>query len=258
MPLLEARGWPFTVFVNTEAIDAGYGGYLSWDDLRRLGQNGATIGNHSVTHTHLVRRTPDETEQDWHQRIAREVEQANARLQAEVGAYLVPVFAYPYGEYTLDVKSIVRDRGLYGMGQQSGPIGHGSDFLALPRYPVATGLELDDFALRIRSLPLPARIAGEERHIVDDDDRPVLRLALDENDDVRRDALACYAPGQGAMPIEWHGDGLREFSARPEQAFGAGRSKVNCTAPSRSRTGAYYWYSHLWMRPLPDGRWYDE
>lgn len=258
LPLLEARGWPFTVFVNTEAIDAGYGGYLSWDELRLLGEKGATIGNHSVTHTHLVRRAPDETDRDWRRRITGEIAQANERLQTEVGAYLVPVFAYPYGEYTVDIKSIVRQQELFGMGQQTGPIGQGSDFLALPRYPVATGLELDDFALRIRSLPLPAHIVGEERHIVSDDDRPVLRLALDADDDVRRDALACYAPGQGAMPIEWHGDDRREISARPEQSLGAGRSKVNCTAPSRSRPGTYYWYSHLWMRPLPDGRWYDE
>jgi peptidoglycan/xylan/chitin deacetylase (PgdA/CDA1 family) len=258
LPLLEARGWPFTVFVNTEAIDAGYRGYLGWDDLRLLGEKGATIGNHSVTHAHLVRRSADETESDWRRRVSGEIVQANERLRAEVGEYLVPVFAYPYGEYTLDVKSIVREQGLYGMGQQSGPIGQGSDFLALPRYPVATGLELDDFALRIRSLPLPARIVGDERHIIGDDDRPVLRLALDANDDVRRDALACYATGQGAMPIEWQGDEMREFSTRPEQAFRAGRSKVNCTAPSRSRPGTYYWYSHLWMRPLPDGRWYDE
>jgi len=258
LPVLEARAWPFTVFVNTEAIDAGYGGYLSWDELRLLGRQGATIGNHSVTHTHLVRRTTDESEREWRLRVTSEIVDANERLESEVGDYLVPVFAYPYGEYTVEVKSIVREQGLYAMGQQSGAIGVSSDFLALPRYPVATGLEPDDFALRIRSLPLPARFVGEERHIVGDDDRPVLRLALDENDDIRRDALACYATGQGAMAIEWRSSEMREFSARAEQPFRPGRSKVNCTAPSRANAGSYYWYSHLWMRPLSDGRWYDE
>jgi hypothetical protein len=144
------------------------------------------------------------------------------------------------------------------MGQQSGPVGSHSDVLALPRYPVATGLGMDEFTLRIRSLPLPARIVGDERHIVGDDARPVLTLALDDDDDVRRDALACFVTGQGAMPIEWQDDDRRELSVRPEQPLGAGRSKINCTAPSRTQSGAYYWYSHLWMRPQSDGRWYDE
>jgi peptidoglycan/xylan/chitin deacetylase (PgdA/CDA1 family) len=258
LPLLAAHGWPFTVFVNTEAIDAGYGGYLSWDELRLLGENGASIGNHSVSHAHLVRRLAGEPAGDWQGRIAGEIEQAADRLRAEVGDYLVPVFAYPYGEYTVEVKAIVSEQGLYGIGQHSGPVGHGSDFLALPRYPVATGLALADFALRIRSLPLPVSLIGDERHIIDGDDRPVLRLALDDNADVRRDALACYATGQGAMPIEWRGEAMREFTVRPSEPFGAGRSKVNCTAPSRANPGSYYWFSHLWMRRLADGRWYDQ
>jgi peptidoglycan/xylan/chitin deacetylase (PgdA/CDA1 family) len=259
LPLLEARGWPFTVFVSTEAIDAGYGGFLSWDELRRLGDHGATFGNHSVSHTHLVRRETDETEGAWLRRITAEITAAAARLEDEVGAGLIPAFAYPYGEYTVEVKAIVEAQGLYGLGQQSGPIGSGSDFYALPRFPVATGLEMADFALRVRTLPLPVRLVGSERHIVDSaDDRPVLTLAVDSNTDVRLDQLACYASGQSAMAVEWQNGEMRQFTARPARAFGPGRSKVNCTAPSRANSGTYYWYGHLWMRPRSDGRWYDE
>lgn len=258
LPLLEARDWPFTVFVNTEAIDAGYGGYLSWDELRLLAAKGGSIGNHSVTHTHLVRREAAETTDDWRRRVTDEISLAAIRLHDEVGDSAIPAFAYPYGEYTADIKAIVRDQGHYGIGQQSGPIGRKSDFLALPRYPVASGLELNDFALRVRSLPLPVSIVGDERHIIEADDRPVLRLALSDASDVRRDALACYGTGQGAMAIEWLGEGMREFAAQPLQPFGPGRSKVNCTAPSRADSANYYWYSHLWMRRMPDGSWYDE
>ena len=259
LPLLESRGWPFTVFVNTEAIDAGYGGYLNWDELRLLGESGASIGNHSVTHSHLVRRLPAETASDWRQRVTGEVSVATDRLQAEVGEYQIPVFAYPYGEYGAELKAIVQTLGHYGLGQQSGAVGHGSDFLALPRYPVATGLELTDFALRARSLPLPVTLIGVERHIVnDEDDRPKLELALDPIEDIRVDELACYASGQGVMQLEWLNNGMRAFAARPERPLRAGRSKVNCTAPSRANGQVYYWYGYLWMRRLADGRWYDE
>lgn len=260
LPMLEARGWPFTVLVNTEAIDEGYGGYLSWDELRQLGRHGATIGNHSVTHSHLVRVRPGESKSDWRQRVTAEISDANRRLSKELGADLIPVFAYPYGEYTAELETIVDGQGLYGLGQQSGAFGPGSDFLALPRYPVATGLDLEaDFALRAVSRPLPVTLVGDERHVLEADDaRPPLRLQLGSDRDIRVAQLACYATGQGRMALEWQDDAMHEFVARPDKALGPGRSKYNCTAPSRSRPGVYYWYSYLWMRKRADGRWYDE
>lgn len=259
LPLLESRGWPFTVFVNTEAIDDGYRGYLTWEQIREIGRRGGTVGNHSVTHAHLIRRVGNESAAEWRQRISNEIETAGARLQREVGAFTIPVFAYPYGEYTNELREILAAQDLYGVGQHSGAIGADSDFLALPRYPVATGLTMEEFTLRARSKALPLRYAGSERHIVDEaDGRPRLRLAIDDADDIRLDALACYATGQGSMPLEWHGSAMNEFTVRPERAFGPGRSKINCTAPSAGEVGVYYWWGHLWMRRQPDGDWYDE
>lgn len=260
LPELEKRGWPFTIFVNSEASDEGYGGYLSWDELRRLGARGATIGNHSRTHAHLVRELDGESAAEWRARVKAEIEDAGRRLHAEVGDYLIPVFAYPYGEYTAEIEAIVSGEGLYGLGQQSGAIGPGSDFLALPRYPIATGLDLEaDFALRARSRPLPLELIGTEAHIVPDGtDRPAVQFGLDAGKDIRVGELACYASGQGRMDIEWQGAEMREFIVRPRQALRPGRSKYNCTAPSRSLDGVYYWYGYLWMRKLANGRWYDE
>jgi len=260
LPLLRARQWPFTVFVNTEAVDSGFGIYLSWDDLRALGAQGAAIGNHSVSHTHLVRQLQGESETEWRQRVRREIADATVRLESEVGEFAVPVFAYPYGEYTREIKSIVMDLGLYGMGQQSGAIGPSSDFLALPRYPIATGIELAaDFAVRARSRALPVHVVGDERHVTGiSEARPVLRLALDDVNDVRSDALACYATGQGRMLVEWSPRAAGEFTVQPKQDLGSGRSKYNCTAPSRSRPGVYYWFGYLWMRRFANGGWYDE
>jgi peptidoglycan/xylan/chitin deacetylase (PgdA/CDA1 family) len=268
VPELRSRGWPFTVFVNTAAIDDGYRGYLSWDELRVLGENGGTIGNHSVSHAHLVRELPGESGGDWRRRIHDEIAAAAERLEAEVGDYLVPVFAYPYGEYTPELARIVDEHGLFGLGQHSGAVGPASDLLAAPRYPIATGLGLsaDDFALRARSRALPLAPAGPERHIVAaGEDRPAVELALaTADDDIRLDELACYASGQGGMQIEWR-DGRTPgageagaFLVTPVRPLGPGRSKYNCTAPSRASPGVYYWYSWLWMKRRDDGAWYDE
>ena len=259
MPVLRERDWPFTVFVSTEAVDNDYRGYLSWDELRELGRNGATFGNHSVSHAHLVRRLNDESEADWERRISAEISAARTRLDDELGAQTIPVFAWPYGEYTTDTKQLLGDAERYGLGQHSGASGPDSDFLALPRYPVATGLTLDEFALRARSRPLPVSLVGPEQHVSEPGEaRPLLRLALDNVTDVRVDELACYASGQGRMQLEWLDDRQTRFIVTPEENLRAGRSKYNCTAPSRNEAGVWYWFGYLWMRQLPDGSWYAE
>ena len=259
MPMLASRNWPFTVFVSTDNSDRGYGSYLGWDELRELSENGATIGNHTRTHAHLIRRNDGEAHEDYSARVRAEIVAAGERISSELGDAAIPVFAYPYGEYNAKLKEIVRDLGLLGLGQHSGAVGPQSDLLAAPRYPVTTGYdELDDFALRARSRPLPASVPGPERHLLENSEPPpVLRLEISPGD-FRIGELACYAPNQGAMELVWADNDMTDVTIRPSQAFGAGRTKYNCTAPSASESGVYYWYSHLWIKRNSDGSWYVE
>lgn len=260
MPELRSRNWPFTVFVSTEAVDQGYRGYLSWDELRTLGEAGASFGNHTVSHTHLVRRQDGESENDWSERIRSDVQDAQTRLTAELGdERVVSVFAYPYGEYTREVQEIVAEFATYALGQQSGAIGTESDFLALPRYPVATGMALDEFALRARSKALPVRLLAPEVHVLSREmTRPELHLSLTRSDRIRSDDLACYSSGQGLATLEWLNSSRTEFRVKPSEAFGPGRSKINCTAPSATESGVWYWFGYVWMRRQDNGDWYAE
>src|SRR5690606_16678951 len=49
-PRLKQRDFPFTVFVSTDALDEGLGGFMSWEQLRELQAAGVTLANHSATH----------------------------------------------------------------------------------------------------------------------------------------------------------------------------------------------------------------
>ena len=49
-PRLRQRGWPFTVFVTTDAIDHRQGPVLTWDQLREMAGQGATIASHPQHH----------------------------------------------------------------------------------------------------------------------------------------------------------------------------------------------------------------
>lgn len=258
LPRLRRRGWPFTVFVSTAYIDLGYGGYLGWDELRALARQGGTIGNHSSTHPHLVRRHDGENESAWKARVRAEIETAGQRIDAEVGTAAIDVFAYPYGEFDEGVVAIVEDLGMFGLGQHSGAIGATTSLLAAPRYPLATGFDSDDdFALRVKSRALPAAPIGDVPRILNRPGlRPRLRLALADGD-YRVAQLACYATAQGRMALEALDGAPRRFEIRPVAGLEPGRTKFNCTAPSASEPGVYYWYSHQIMIRTVDG-WYRE
>lgn len=259
LPELERRGWPFTVFVSTQPADHAYGGYLTWEQLRELRAAGATFGNHTRTHAHLVRRLNDESSQQWRARVTTEIRGAQERLIAELDSAVIPVLAYPYGEYTADLKTVVSELGLYAMGQHSGALGADTDWLAAPRFPVATGFDsLDEFAARAIARALPVRESGAEKHVLaGDESSPPLRLTLGGGD-FRRAELACYASNQGRMRLEWLDVERGLFEIRPNRPLAPGRTKYNCTAPSASEAGVYYWHSHLWMKRNADGTWYSE
>jgi len=256
-PLLRERDWPFTVFVSTDYVDSGYSAYLSWDELRRLTTLGATVGNHTRSHAHLVRRLADETDAQWRQRVAGEISDAGRRLSEELGEAAIPVLAWPYGEYDLPAREIAASLGYVALGQHSGAIGADSDWLALPRYPMATGYDaLEDFALRARTRPLLIALSGPEAHVSDGGRPPLEGTVIDPG--VRRDALACYAGGQGRMQLEWTDVPAGSFVARPQRPLQPGRTKYNCTAPSATAPGVYHWFGYLWMTRLPDGQWYAQ
>ncbi len=256
LPMLEARGWPLTIFVSTQYIDDGLRNYMTWDQLRSAEARGAAIANHSIDHPSMAAPTPGESEREWLARVRDDIERAQARLEAEVRA---PVrhFAWPYGEYSPPVEALLEDLGFFGFAQRSGAIGPHSPRTALPRYPMATGFDaLDDFALKAASRPLPVIATRPESGVVaPDEDAPSATLTLAEGR-YRADALQCYSRGE-TLPVERIGnDPLRIRIGPAEAPLRVGRTIFNCTAPA-SDANAWYWHSVLWMRPREDGSWYE-
>jgi peptidoglycan/xylan/chitin deacetylase (PgdA/CDA1 family) len=259
MPMLKERNWPFTVFVNTLAIDKGYRNYLGWSDLRQLLDAGAEIGNHSHSHAHLVRRLEGESGHQWRTRVAEDIDLAQQRLKKELGVD-VEMFAYPFGEHTQELQDIVGSLGYFGIAQQSGAFGHGFNRLAVPRFPMATNYaDMNRFTVSVNSRPLP---------VTDVSSGPVVQVAGKTSQhqlaftllpgDYRSTGLSCYSSsGERLMLIREEGAGGNRVSVQLPD-WEAGRRKINCTAPSSVENGVYYWYSHLWLVKQSDGKWYSE
>ncbi|MET4693077.1 polysaccharide deacetylase family protein [Endozoicomonas lisbonensis] len=251
-PLLKEKGYPFTVFVAIEPVDKGYHQFLSWDQLREMGKHGATIANHSITHSHMVVKHPDETRQQWVNRNRDEILKTEARIKEKTGQS-VKLFAWPFGEANPELRQLLASMGYVGFGQQSGVVGPLSDFTLLPRYPMAADYaEMRGFRTKVNSLPLPVKKQLPDSAMVTDNNlKPSLTLELADGD-FQKNQLKCYASNAGEIPVKWLDDEKTRFTTVTPNSLSVGRSRYNCTAPSMDGR-RYYWYSHQWLRLNEDG-----
>ncbi|MEJ2384426.1 MAG: polysaccharide deacetylase family protein [Xanthomonadales bacterium] len=253
-PLLKARNWPFTVFINTEPHDRGNPLFMSWDQLRALHAGGATIANHTVSHPHLLPRTPGVYDAAWEAWLRREITAAQQRIEAEIG-HAGMLFAYPYGEFDRAVRDVVNALGYAAFGQHSGPLAGYSQRTALPRFPFGGPYgDRQDFATKVGSRPMPLaagddviRWLGEDGRTLSDivldgpEARPVLALRLADDFDASR--MACFASGQGRISLVLDAPWVYAQATAP---LATGRARYNCTAPS-DEPGRYYWFSQPWL-----------
>ena len=131
-PRFRRAGLPVTLFVATEPVDSKVRGYLTWDEIRRLRDDGVTIGHHSHRHPYLPSLDAAG--------IRADLATATTRFKAELGA-VPPLFAYPYGAWNLEARKAVEEMGVTaGFGQNSGVMYAGHDPLTLPRFPLPAGL----------------------------------------------------------------------------------------------------------------------
>ncbi|MGE0080968.1 MAG: polysaccharide deacetylase family protein [Thiohalomonadaceae bacterium] len=246
-PRMVDRGWPFTVFVNTDSVDRKLPDYMTWEQMREMQARGVRFANHGAGHAALWRRQVGESEGQWRERVRGDIERAQSRLQAELGTQTntaPALFAYPYGEYTLALADRVQALGYVGFGQHSGAIGATSDRRALPRYPMAENYAaVQEFALKAASLPLPiAAVEPAEPLVRKNPPRLTLTLA---DSAPPLNTVRCYAGG-AALPITVLSE--RRFSVSAEHPLPRGRSRYNCTAPDAGGT-RYHWFSQPWLIP---------
>lgn len=262
-PRLKEKGFPFTLFVATDLI--GRRGYLSWNQIREMSASGLSIANHTTSHAHLIRKLENETPTLWQRRITAEITLAQKEINKELPNTIPQKYmAYPYGEYNGDLLELIKTLGYVGFGQQSGAVGHTSNLLSLPRFPLSgVYANFSSFVTKVhtRAMPLVTKkllnpeLEGGNR-------RPILRLEFNDQN-FRFDQLACYGQGERIT--------LKKLSpliytAQSKSDLPTGRSRYNCTMPvsasllidQAGNANRFYWFSQLWIKKNEDGSWYAE
>jgi poly-beta-1,6-N-acetyl-D-glucosamine N-deacetylase len=238
-PRLTEAGFPFTLFVATDAVDAGTHGTMSWDQLRELAAAGVTLGNHGASHGHLWQGDPQSARDD----IAR----AEQRFEQELG-FKPSLFAYPYGEYDLPTRQVVNEFGFEAaFGQHSGTVHPGADFHGLPRFALNERFGgMDRFSLVVGTLPLPVTDVTPADPLISSPNPPAFGFTVTAHLN-EIGALACFASHQGEARIERLGASRIEI--RLDEPLPSGRSRINCTMPAGE--GRWRWFGHQFIVAAP-------
>lgn len=251
-PILNEFDMPWTLFVTTGPIGQKPGRYMSWDQVRQLHEEGVIIANHTLDHAHMPRRQSGESESEWRQRMAENILQAEQKILDEVGVSH-QLFAYPYGEYDNELAALVEELGFIGFAQHSGGFGPTSDLRVIPRF-AAAGIyaNLNSLSTKMAALSFPINhVRYDDTLLTYNDNRPVLEIEFDVRD-FRPSQVSCFIRNQ-PHKVEWLNENTMRVQA--EEPINIGRSRYNCTAPSISSPGRYYWYSQQWIRMDEQGNW---
>jgi peptidoglycan/xylan/chitin deacetylase (PgdA/CDA1 family) len=226
-PRFRAAGLPVTLFVSTEPVDAGDGDFMTWDQIREMTENGADIGNHTVTHLHMIGLGDA--------RNGDEISRAQSRITEMTGKAPV-LFSYPYGEFGTAEMSLAERSGFKAaFGQYSGVTHAGAYMFSLPRFAMNENYaDKDRFTLIVNALPIPAREYVPADPVLGPNPPPFGFTLMADVGSLSQ--LACY-PSHMKEAARMEILGGKRVEVRFDTPFPPGRSRINCTMPG------------------PDGRW---
>ena len=229
-PILKKDKIPFILFVNTREINNRHPNYMSWDQIREIHKsNIGVIGGHSFSHEYLAFATEDEIIKD----INKSIEDYKRELN-----FNPEVFSYPFGEYSLEVKNIVKKLGyVIAFGQHSGVVHQRSDLFELPRFPINESYgTLDRFSFLLKTSPLPYKFFKPDEKLLKTNNPPSIEIEFEQN--VKN--INCFTNEGGSwkkseityLENNWIRVLLKE-KYKPR------RGKINCTL--KMKDGSWGW-----------------
>ncbi|WP_448565896.1 polysaccharide deacetylase family protein [Thalassotalea ganghwensis] len=251
-PILDKFNYPFTIFINPGIVERGSSNYLSWAQLKAMSDDGVIIANHGLEHDSLARLTYGK--EDWQEKLTEDLLKAEKMIADNTGQNW-QYFAYPYGEFTPEIQHWIKETGFIAFGQQSGAVGLATDLTNVPRFPVSKPYDKIT-SLKDKLYSLPFLVSAEDHtdktiYRYDELKEVTLNITVD---DFHQSQLNCYVTGIGKQTINWlNKESLTITFNKP---LPVGRVRSNCTAPSISQPGRYYWYSKPWFILNSSGEWY--
>ncbi len=237
LPLLKQHNFPSTIFLPTQNIGEQSVNYMNHAQIQHAEKEmNVTFAGHSHTHTSFVKLNKEEIEQEL-----KLSEQKLHKLSQSPHSAI----AYPYGEYSQTAMDLLKTQNRLGFGQHSGVVSTDSVYQALPRFPMSNLYgRMKNFALKVNTLAFPIEHYSPQDPSVMAENPPTLEISFKENTDFNPSQLNCFVAGQTPPIIVWNN---RTVRITAQDALPKGRTKYNCTAPSQTQRGRYYWFSQQFL-----------
>ena len=197
---------------------------MNWDQIREIAKEDFVhIGNHSHTHEYLIDRTKKEIEED--------IKKSMAIFKKELG-FNSPFFSYPFGEYSLEFKKIIKDLNFkYAFGQHSGVADESKDLFELPRFPINEKYgEIKRFKSILKTLPFKyEEITPKEKYINNSSNPPDVRIKFYKN--IKNiNLISCYSNEKN----KWRKSNIKfindyEVQILLDGKFTTERGRINCS-----------------------------
>ena len=231
-PILKKKKIPFILFISTREVGAF--NYMTWDQIREINKEDfVEIGNHSHTHEYLV----DETREI----ILSDIKKSISIFKRELGKNS-DFFSYPFGEYSLEFKKIIKSLGFkYAFGQHSGVMDETKDLYELPRFPINEKYgEIQRFNSLTKTLPFKFKnIIPNEKYLLQNKNPPKVRIEF--YDDIKNlKSLNCYSnEGNKWRPSNIKFENDTTLLINIAEKFKGERGRINCSL--RDSSGFWRW-----------------
>jgi hypothetical protein len=204
---------------------------MNWQQIKELyREDFVEIGNHSHSHEYLV----DESSTTIKKDIIKSIEIFNNELGKNSD-----FFSYPFGEYSLEFKKIIRELGFkYAFGQHSGVIDETKDFLELPRFPINEKYgDLKRFKTLTKTLPLKYKnIFPAEKYLKLSKNPPDVKIEFFEN--IKK--INCYSNEENIWKkSEINFINNQIIKIKLQGKFIGERGRINCSL--REDNGFWRW-----------------
>ena len=246
-PILETYQYPYTVFVNTEAVDKKFTSSMTWEDLKSIVSSGlGELAAHSHTHGHLVQDMKSKQRK-------RDILFSVERIYQNT-SIMPRFFSYPFGEVSNnlieEIKSMnqVSAKSFHffaAFSTQSGPVGCSSNIFTLPRFAINERYGVVDelFKIKVNSRHLPVYDYHPKNKAICVEEK-VNRIYFSTNPNIDLQNMRCFV-SRGNKAHVHVSKGLVTVSLEKPLGFGLSnpsdiRERVNCTA--RYKDGKYFWY----------------
>ncbi len=231
-PILKEKKIPFILFISTREVGAP--GYMNWEQIKNISKEDfVEIGNHSHTHEYLIDKNLKTIKDD----IVTSVNIFKKNLGKNS-----KFFSYPFGEYSLQFKEIIKNLGFeYALGQHSGVIDETKDFFELPRFPINEKYgELKRFTTITKTLPLKyKKIYPEEKFLLKNNNPPNVKIEFFDNINNLK-SINCYSNEGNKWrnsKINFIENNILEIDI--DEKFLGERGRINCSL--REKKGYWRW-----------------